>query len=200
MLHTLFIRESLETMGVTTPTQRFWRGSRMKFIVTRRPRRRCGSCSSDACRSRAGRSAQAAAALGVSVRTVAKWLARARRRRSPDRSSRPHRQPRRRAGRAKRRSWRCAGRAPRPGRSARALGVPRSTVTRVLGARRPESRGRCSSRRPSVQRYEWPHVGDLLHLDLKRLGRVVGIGHRIHGDRRRRRARGRLGISPCRDR
>ena len=37
-----------------------------------------------------------------------------------------------------------------------------------------------------MQRYEWPHVGDLLHLDLKRLGRVVGIGHRIHGDRRRR--------------
>ena len=40
-----------------------------------------------------------------------------------------------------------------------------------------------------MQRYEWPHVGDLLHLDLKRLGRVVGIGHRIHGDRRRRAAR-----------
>lgn len=37
-----------------------------------------------------------------------------------------------------------------------------------------------------VQRYEWPHVGDLLHLDLKRLVRVVGIGHRSHGDRRRR--------------
>lgn len=37
-----------------------------------------------------------------------------------------------------------------------------------------------------VQRYEWPHVGDLLHLDLKRLGRVVGVGHRMHGNRRRR--------------
>jgi transposase InsO family protein len=37
-----------------------------------------------------------------------------------------------------------------------------------------------------VQRYEWAQVGDLLHLDLKRLGRVAGIGHRIHGDRRRR--------------
>ena len=29
-------------------------------------------------------------------------------------------------------------------------------------------------------------MGDLLHVDLKRLGRVVGVGHRIHGDRRRR--------------
>ena len=30
MLHTLFIRESLETMGVTTPTHGFWRASRMR--------------------------------------------------------------------------------------------------------------------------------------------------------------------------
>ena len=30
MLHTLFIRESLETMGVTTPTHSFWRASRMR--------------------------------------------------------------------------------------------------------------------------------------------------------------------------
>ena len=64
--------------------------------------------------------------------------------------------------------------------------MPRSTVTRVLGARRPQpSRASLEPSGP-VQRYEWPHVGDLLHVDLKRLGRVVGIGHRIHGDRRRR--------------
>ena len=30
MLHTLFIRESLETMGVTKPTHDFWRASRMR--------------------------------------------------------------------------------------------------------------------------------------------------------------------------
>ena len=30
MLQTLFIRESLETMGVTKPTHRLWRSSRMK--------------------------------------------------------------------------------------------------------------------------------------------------------------------------
>ena len=47
------------------------------------------------------------------------------------------------------------------------------------------SGGVARTERP-VQRYDWPHVGDLLHIDLKRLGRVVGIGHRIHGDRRRR--------------
>jgi len=66
-----------------------------------------------------------------------------------------------------------------------ALGLPRSTVTRVL-ARAGLNRVALLEPPAPVQRYEWPHVGDLLHLDLKRLGRVAGIGHRMHGDRRRR--------------
>jgi transposase InsO family protein len=66
-----------------------------------------------------------------------------------------------------------------------ALRLPRSTVTRVL-ARAGLNRIALLEPSAPVQRYEWPHVGDLLHVDLKRLGRVVGIGHRIHGDRRRR--------------
>jgi len=37
-----------------------------------------------------------------------------------------------------------------------------------------------------IQRYEWPTPGDLLHVDIKPLGRIDGVGHRIHGDRRRR--------------
>jgi hypothetical protein len=33
-------------------------------------------------------------------------------------------------------------------------------------------------------RYEHKHPGDLLHIDIKKLGRIVGgPGHRIHGDR-----------------
>src|SRR4029434_3725908 len=35
---------------------------------------------------------------------------------------------------------------------------------------------------PSVRRYEWPHAGDLLHVDIKPLARIKGIGHRITGD------------------
>ena len=35
-----------------------------------------------------------------------------------------------------------------------------------------------------VVRYEWPRPGDLVHLDIKRLARIAGVGHRIHGDRR----------------
>ena len=58
-------------------------------------------------------------------------------------------------------------------------------MTRVL-ARAGLNRVALLEPRPPVQRYEWPHVGDLLHIDLKRLGRVAGVGHRIHGDRRRR--------------
>jgi transposase InsO family protein len=66
-----------------------------------------------------------------------------------------------------------------------ALELPRSTVTRVL-ARAGLNRLALLEPTPLVRRYEWPRAGDLLHVDLKRLGRVVGVGHRIHGDRRRR--------------
>ena len=37
-----------------------------------------------------------------------------------------------------------------------------------------------------VLRYEWPRAGDLLHLDVKKLGKIGRVGHRIHGDRRQR--------------
>lgn len=127
-----------------------------------------------------------AAALGISVRTVAKWRARSRQADGlSDGSSRPHRQPRRLAApveaaivtlrRTRATAWQIST----------VLRLPRSTVTRVLAR---VGLNRIALLEPSapVQRYEWPHVGDLLHVDLKRLGRVVGIGHRIHGDRRRR--------------
>jgi transposase InsO family protein len=35
-----------------------------------------------------------------------------------------------------------------------------------------------------VRRYEWAQPGDLLHLDVKKLGRIGRVGHRITGDRR----------------
>lgn len=134
--------------------------------------------------------AQTAAAVGVSVRTVAKWCARARQGDATleDRSSRPHRQPRRVpdavaaqivAGRHTRATaWQLSA----------ALGVPRSTVTRVLAR---AGLGRLTALDPPrvVQRYEWPHAGDLVHLDIKPLGRIRGVGHRITGDPQQR-ARG----------
>ena len=130
--------------------------------------------------------ARIGAALGISVRTVAKWMARSRQAQGlSDGSSRPHRQPRRLAApleaaiialrRTRATAWQISA----------ALRLPRSTVTRVL-ARAGLNRIALLEPAAPVQRYEWSHVGDLLHVDLKRLGRVTRIGHRIHGDRRRR--------------
>ena len=123
---------------------------------------------------------QAAEALGVSVRTVAKWLARDRMALA-DRSSRPQRQPRRTSvtveativalRRTRATAWQIST----------ALGVPRSTVTRVL-QRAGLNQLRQLEPRPVVQRYEWPHAGDLVHVDIKPLARIKGVGHRITGD------------------
>lgn len=130
--------------------------------------------------------AATAQAAGVSVRTVAKWLARARGgdRTLEDGSSRPHRQPRTLdPGRAAA-ILACRQRRATAWAISRHVGVPRSTVTRVL-ARAGLNRVSRLDPPPIVQRYEWPHAGDLLHLDIKPLARIRGIGHRIHGDRTR---------------
>jgi transposase InsO family protein len=37
--------------------------------------------------------------------------------------------------------------------------------------------------KPAVRRYERAHPGELVHVDTKALGRIAGVGHRIHGDR-----------------
>jgi transposase InsO family protein len=127
---------------------------------------------------------QAAEALGVSVRTVAKWLARDRTALA-DRSSRPRHQPRRTSATAEAAIIALRRTRATAWQISAALQMPRSTVTRVL-ARVGLNRVALVEPTGPVQRYEWPHVGDLLHIDLKRLGRIVGVGHRIHGDRRRR--------------
>jgi transposase InsO family protein len=46
--------------------------------------------------------------------------------------------------------------------------------------------GRLRVPTPPPQRYEWPDAGDLLHVDIKPLGRFHTVGHRMHGDRRTR--------------
>jgi transposase InsO family protein len=67
------------------------------------------------------------------------------------------------------------------------LGLPASTCHRVL--RRQGLVVRRTTREPVV-RYEHEHAGDLVHVDTKKLGRIVaGPGHRATGDRSRR-ARG----------
>jgi transposase InsO family protein len=127
-----------------------------------------------------------ATATGVSVRTVAKWVQRSRAGATAleDRSSRPHRQPRTldTAARAAILVWRQT--RATAWEISRHVGVPRSTVTRVLQQAGLNRVSRLDPP-PVVQRYEWPNAGDLLHLDIKPLARIRGIGHRIHGDRSR---------------
>jgi len=131
--------------------------------------------------------ARAAAAAGVSRPTAYRWLRRYRSgdRQLEDRSSAPHRHPRQleveQVARIERlRRQRLTGPA-----IARMLSMAGSTVGLVL---RRIGLNRLARLEPVVPvvRYEHERPGDLIHIDTKKLGRIEGIGHRIHGDRTRR--------------
>jgi transposase InsO family protein len=65
-------------------------------------------------------------------------------------------------------------------RLAAVLGLPASTCHRVLRRHGLVTRARTVE---PANRYEHEHPGDLLHLDTKKLGRIVGgPGHRVTGD------------------
>jgi transposase InsO family protein len=127
----------------------------------------------------------AAAAAGVSERTAFKWLARFREEGVAgleDRSSRPHTSPTRIAADrvaavlALRRLWYTAQQI------AELLTMALSTVSLILKRHRL---GRRSALIPKEQqrRYEKARPGELVHVDIKQLARIDGVGHRIHGDR-----------------
>ncbi len=132
-----------------------------------------------------------AAAFDVDPKTVRKWRARflAEGEASlADRSSRPHRSPTRLGEAAQGeilalRRQRLSGPA-----IARRLGRPVATVGLVL---RRRGLGRLSTLdpKPELVRYQRERPGELIHIDIKKLGRIDGVGHRITGDRTRR-ARG----------
>jgi transposase InsO family protein len=129
----------------------------------------------------------AAAEFKVSARTAAKWVRRYQadgRAGLRDRSSRPHRFRRptppsliERVETLRRQRWTGC-------RIARATGLSPATVSRVL-RRKKLSRLRDLDPPPPLRRYEHACPGDLLHLDIKKLGRFGCIGHRIHGERKR---------------
>ena len=130
--------------------------------------------------------AQAAEASGVSRRTASKWLQRHRRggeRRHHDRSSAPCRCPRKTSAEVIARievlrRQRMTGPA-----IARALGLARSTVGVIL---RRLGLGKLSALDPKVAilRYERAAPGEMIHLDIKKLGKFNVQGHRVTGDRR----------------
>ncbi len=125
-----------------------------------------------------------ATALGVSCRTVAKWLARYRREGAvglADRSSRPHRSPR--ATPADRIEQVIALRRQRlVGKQiAASLMLSPATVSRILRKARL-SRARDLDPPEPVRRYEREHPGELIHIDIKKLGCFDRVGRRITGD------------------
>jgi transposase InsO family protein len=129
-----------------------------------------------------------ATALGVSRRTVAKWLARYRAEGEAglaDRSSRPHGMPAATTAPvveqiiALRRQRLCGKQI------AKALNVSPATVSRILRKARL-SRLRDLDPPEPVRRYERAHPGELIHIDIKKLGRFERVGHRITGDRAER--------------
>src|SRR5579862_10023033 len=67
---------------------------------------------------------------------------------------------------------------------AQQLRISRATVYRVLRRRRLNRMAAIDPPAP-VERYEHASPGGLLHIDIKKLGCIGRIGHRIHGDRRR---------------
>lgn len=145
----------------------------------------------------------AAAAAGVSRQTVHKWIRRLERE-GPgglaDRSSRPHRMPRlTRIDLAVRICWERTSRKVGPHELALLLGMARSTIYAVL--RRAElSRLDAWVAKVRVLRYEWPAPGDLVHLDTKKLARIVpGGGWRNLGRRgfRDRTPGGAVGYEHC---
>jgi transposase len=65
------------------------------------------------------------------------------------------------------------------------LKLSRATVARICAQAGLSRLSRLDLPAP-VQRYERCAPGELLHLDVKKLGRITQIGHRITGDKRRR--------------
>lgn len=124
-----------------------------------------------------------ATAFGVSTKTVSKWVERFKAEGRPgllDRSSRPHtlHQPTPaaivdRIAELRRQRW--TGK-----QIAKEVCVSPATVSRVL-KRLGLNKLKALEPAEPVRRYEREHPGELIHIDIKKLGRFDKVGHRITG-------------------
>jgi transposase InsO family protein len=133
-----------------------------------------------------GQAARAVAkAMHTSDTTVRKWVARARAGEPlTDRSSRPRSNPRATAPAVELRVKVLRQRDRLPLKEIGAIvGISRATVSRIV-ARCGWSRLHALEVPPTSRRYERAQPGELVHLDVKKLARIVRPGHRISGDRR----------------
>ncbi|MEV7133543.1 IS481 family transposase [Arthrobacter sp. NPDC093128] len=147
--------------------------------------------------------AHVAKELGVSRQCAHRWVKRFRAEAEAgllDRSSRPHRTPsktsteREDAVIAARTEFRCG-----PARLSRATGVPERTISRILARRGLPPLAACDpvtgavirATRSTAVRYERQYPGELIHVDVKKLGRIPdGGGWRAHGRSEKVRGRG----------
>jgi transposase InsO family protein len=132
--------------------------------------------------------AAAAEAAGVTERTVYRWLARWRREGSCgllDRSSRPHRSPRRLPKAQVELIRRLRRLRMTAAEIAEMLGLALSTVSLWLKRIGLGKRSRLEPPEPP-NRYERRHPGELVHVDIKQLARISvrGAGHRMVGHRK----------------
>jgi len=130
--------------------------------------------------------ASAAAHAGVSETTARKWLGRylaGGERALMDASSRPARSPRIIATATALAIVELRRRRLTQARIALSLGVSESTVSRVL---KRAGLSKLTDLQPAepVRRYEHAAPGELLHIDIKKLGRIVRPSHRVTGNRR----------------
>jgi transposase InsO family protein len=129
----------------------------------------------------------AALVVGCSRQTASKWVGRHRRGEGlADRSSRPHRSPRRTPLTVEQAVLRAREElrlGPHP--LGWALGLAASTVHAIL-RRHGRSRLVPKTPRQEIVRYERERAGELVHVDVKRLARIGATGHRMTGDRRHR--------------
>ncbi|MBT9471999.1 MAG: IS481 family transposase [Pseudomonadota bacterium] len=133
-----------------------------------------------------------ATAFGVDAKTVRKWAKRFEAEGAAglaDRSSRPRKlyrptPPERVEQVIALRRQRFSGQ-----QIAKDTGLSPATVSRILRAA-GISRARDLDPPVPVVRYERAHPGELIHLDIKKLGRFEVTGHRVTGDRRKGSSRG----------
>jgi transposase InsO family protein len=147
--------------------------------------------------------AHIAAAMGISRKCVAKWIARFHDEGPAglrDRSSRPHTSPRQTPAEVEARvlELRAQRRCGPDGLSAES-GVPARTVSRILARHHiprlaeldPITGTVIRASRRTTLRYERKEPGELVHMDVKKLGRIPdGGGWRAHGRSEEVRGRG----------
>jgi transposase InsO family protein len=128
---------------------------------------------------------KAAEAAEVSERTCSKWVCRYRAQGEAgllDRSSAPHRIPHRTATERVEVIELLRRLRMTSSEIAECLGMALSTVSAVLARIGLGKLSRLDPLEPP-NRYERRHAGELLHIDVKKLGRINGAGHRVTANR-----------------